>query len=73
MNAEFSAAFFIAYVHAVLEQHLYRFHLLLTEMVRYFRNSVLEDISQGFLLLYRIVYGLSHQFVYPFAKPFFPH
>lgn len=36
-----------AYVHAVLEQQLYRFHPLFTEVVRYFRCTVLEDISQG--------------------------
>lgn len=41
-----------AYVHAVLEKQLYKFHPLLTEAVRYFRYTVLEDISQGFPLVY---------------------
>ena len=52
-----------AYIHTVLEQQLYRFHPLLTEIVRDFRSTVLEDISRGFLLIYRVVRSLSHQFV----------
>ncbi len=58
-----SCCILTAYVHTVLEQQLYRFHPLLTEVVRYFRRTVLEDIFQGFPLVYRIVHSLSHQFV----------
>ena len=38
-------------VHTVLEQQLYRFHPLLTEVVRDFRRTVLKDIFQGFPLV----------------------
>jgi len=58
-----SCCILTADVHTVLEQQLYRFHPLLTEVVRYFRRTVLEDIFQGFPLVYRIVHSLSHQFV----------
>ena len=58
-----SCCILTADVHTVLEQQLYRFHPLLTEVVRYFRCTVLEDIFQGFPLVYRIVHSLSHQFV----------
>ena len=57
-----SCCILTAYVHTVLEQQLW-FHPLLTEVVRYCRRTVLEDIFQGFPLVYRIVHSLSHQFV----------
>lgn len=43
-----SCCILTAYVHTVLEQQLYRFHPLLTEVVRYFRRTVLEDIFRDF-------------------------
>ena len=63
MNARVFCRILTAYVHAVLEQQLYRLHPLFTKVVRYFRCTVLEDISQGPPLVYRIIDSLSHQFV----------
>ena len=58
-----SCCILTAYVHTVLGQHVYSFHHLITEVVRYFCRTVLEDLFQGFSLVYRILHSLSHQFV----------